>query len=141
MRSYLMGARRFRRATILAVVIITLIALVLPTTAFAAAGVPDVEGRPSRGQNYNYYRHNDRNDYHNDYYRNDHGSRYGKSKSYAHCEDIYKVKKGDNLSRIAKRYHVSISALVRANNIKNANRIYVGQRLCIPEVKHSHYYR
>jgi LysM repeat protein len=54
------------------------------------------------------------------------------------CADIYWVKKGDNLSRIARWYGVTVSSLVRANNIDNPSRIYPGQRLCIPF--QSHYY-
>lgn len=44
----------------------------------------------------------------------------------------YKVKKGDTLSSIAKRYGVSVQELVNVNNIKNPNLIYVGQILTIP---------
>lgn len=39
----------------------------------------------------------------------------------------YKVKKGDCLWNIARRYGVSVNNLVRWNNIKNRNLIYVGQ--------------
>lgn len=42
------------------------------------------------------------------------------------------VRRGENLSMIARRYGTSISAIVKANGIRNANRIYVGQRLRIP---------
>jgi len=42
------------------------------------------------------------------------------------------VQQGENLYRIALRYGVSMGALVRANNLRNPNRIYVGQRLIIP---------
>ena len=44
----------------------------------------------------------------------------------------YSVKRGDTLSAIASRYHTSVSALVSANHIKNANLIYVGEKLSIP---------
>ncbi len=43
----------------------------------------------------------------------------------------YRVRRGDSLWRIAKRYHTSVSYLVKLNNIKNPNRIYVGQVLTI----------
>ena len=43
----------------------------------------------------------------------------------------YKVVKGDTLSGIAKRYGTTVSALAKLNNIKNVNRIYVGQVLYI----------
>ena len=42
------------------------------------------------------------------------------------------VQAGESLSRIAVRYGVSVQALVTANNIANANQIFVGQRLRIP---------
>lgn len=43
----------------------------------------------------------------------------------------HKVRKGDNLSKIAKRYGVSIDAIRRANNLHNDN-IQIGQKLKIP---------
>ncbi len=43
----------------------------------------------------------------------------------------YVVKRGDTLSSIARRFGLSLSALMAANNIKDANRIYVGQVLVI----------
>jgi len=42
------------------------------------------------------------------------------------------VKRGQNLTVIARRYDVTVSAIVRANEISNASRIYAGQRLAIP---------
>ncbi len=47
-------------------------------------------------------------------------------------ETVYVVQAGDTLAGIAARFGVSISAIARANNITNPNRIYVGQRLVIP---------
>jgi LysM repeat protein len=44
----------------------------------------------------------------------------------------YTVRSGDNLTRIAQRYGVSVHTLARVNNIHNISRIYVGQRLYIP---------
>lgn len=43
----------------------------------------------------------------------------------------YIVVKNDTLSKIAKRYNTTVDALVKANNIKNPNKIYVGQQLKI----------
>lgn len=43
----------------------------------------------------------------------------------------YTVKKGDTLYAIAKKYGTTVSALVKLNNIANANLIYVGQVLII----------
>ena len=42
------------------------------------------------------------------------------------------VRRGDNLTSIAARYGTTVSALVQANNIRNRNWIYIGQRLTIP---------
>ena len=44
----------------------------------------------------------------------------------------YIVKKGDNLSRIAKAHGTTVDAIAKANNIKNVNLINVGQVLTIP---------
>jgi LysM repeat protein len=43
----------------------------------------------------------------------------------------YTVLSGDTLSSIALRHGTTVSALVRANGLANANTIYVGQRLVI----------
>lgn len=45
---------------------------------------------------------------------------------------IHVVQRGENLFRIALRYGVTVDALAAANGLRNANRIYVGQRLTIP---------
>ena len=44
---------------------------------------------------------------------------------------VYIVKRGDTLSSIAQRFHTSISAIAKLNNIKNPNLIYTGQKLII----------
>lgn len=44
---------------------------------------------------------------------------------------VHKVKRGDNLSEIAKRYGVTIKAIVSLNKLKTRT-IYVGQRIKIP---------
>jgi lipoprotein-anchoring transpeptidase ErfK/SrfK len=41
------------------------------------------------------------------------------------------VQRGETLASIARRYGTSVSALVSANGLRNANLIYVGQRLRI----------
>jgi len=51
------------------------------------------------------------------------------SKSYFHQHPI---KKGETLSSIAKRYHLSVDAVMRANNLKKSQTIKVGQILKIP---------
>jgi len=45
---------------------------------------------------------------------------------------VHVVQAGENLTWIAQRYGVSVTALMRANNITDPNTIYVGQQLIIP---------
>ncbi len=47
-------------------------------------------------------------------------------------EQIYRVRSGDALARIARRYSVTVRELMRVNGIRNPNRIRRGQRLRIP---------
>lgn len=49
---------------------------------------------------------------------------------------VYRVRRGDVLSRIAHRYGVSLYDLVRANDISIHSRIYPGVRLKIPVLTH-----
>ena len=44
----------------------------------------------------------------------------------------YRVRRGDTLSRIADKFGTSTKALQRANKLRSAHRIHVGQRLLIP---------
>ena len=44
----------------------------------------------------------------------------------------YTVVKGDTLSGIARRYNTTVNELVKINNIKNPNLIYIGQKIKIP---------
>ena len=46
-------------------------------------------------------------------------------------KEISTVKEGDTLSEIAQRYNTTVAKLVAANNIKNPDRIYVGQKLYV----------
>lgn len=45
---------------------------------------------------------------------------------------VYAVKRGDTLSGIAKRYNTTYQALAQYNHIADPNRIYVGQKINIP---------
>jgi N-acetylmuramoyl-L-alanine amidase len=47
-------------------------------------------------------------------------------------EQIYIVKRGDYLSKIADKYDTTAETLVQYNNLKRRNKIYKGQRLKIP---------
>jgi len=49
------------------------------------------------------------------------------------CKDKYTIKWGDTLSGIAHKYSINAKWLQKCNHIKNRNRIYAGQRLCIPK--------
>lgn len=44
----------------------------------------------------------------------------------------HRVRRGQTLSVIARRYGTSVSAIMRSNNLRSANRIREGQRLRIP---------
>lgn len=46
---------------------------------------------------------------------------------------VHVVQPGDNLTRIAQQYGVSVDAIIQANRLDNAHRIHPGQRLVIPE--------
>lgn len=45
----------------------------------------------------------------------------------------YRVERGDNLASIARRFSTTPAALQQANNLRNPNRIQVGQLLLIPQ--------
>lgn len=166
-----------RRITFALVGIVALVAVALPTAAFAASGPVVAEtsptglqqeggkynrGRPGTVYGYSYskanqnyekrygnnhqpnrnyqrdYNYNNRNYGYNNYRNDNYGHKSYSNKGYdnkhqSYCENTYRVKRGDTLSKIARHYHVTVHALTRANNIHNANRIYVGQRLCIPD--------
>lgn len=46
---------------------------------------------------------------------------------------IHVVQPGDNLTRIAQQFGVSVDAIMEANGMANPHRIYPGQRLVIPD--------
>ena len=52
-----------------------------------------------------------------------------------HRDRYHKVRRGETISTIARRYGVSQSALVAANNLRSAHRIRVGQVLVLPGVE------
>lgn len=47
------------------------------------------------------------------------------------CSATVVVAWGQNLAGIAAQYGTSVSAIAAANNIRNADRIYAGQSLCV----------
>ncbi|MDP3979926.1 MAG: LysM peptidoglycan-binding domain-containing protein [Chlamydiota bacterium] len=54
-------------------------------------------------------------------------------KSYPSGPDVHIVQKGETLSKIANSYGITLDALISANNLKDADQIYVGQKLRIPD--------
>jgi murein DD-endopeptidase MepM/ murein hydrolase activator NlpD len=49
--------------------------------------------------------------------------------------DVYVVQAGDTLFAIALRFNLSVAEIAAANNLSNANLIFVGQQLVIPGTK------
>lgn len=47
------------------------------------------------------------------------------------CSQFYTVRYGDNLYRIALRYHTTVWTLMNLNGISNPNRIFAGQTICV----------
>jgi nucleoid-associated protein YgaU len=104
-----------RRSLMLMIVVVALSAAMLPTAAFASGY--GHQGRawnpgPRPGHGHNRPSH--------------------QPSRPSQCTTTYRVKKGDSLSQIAAHFGVSVNQLAKANGIKNPNRIYAGQVLCIP---------
>jgi nucleoid-associated protein YgaU len=131
-----------RRRTLMVVVVAALSIAMLPTAAFASGygnqgRAYDPGPRPSRNYqrpnqqrpdyNEENHRHGNHNQGHYDQGNHNHGDH-----NNDRCDVTYKVKRGDTLSEIAQRYHVSVKQLASANGIRNANRVVAGQVLCIP---------
>ena len=51
--------------------------------------------------------------------------------AFIYADEVYTVKSGDTLTKIAAKYGVTIDDLVAWNNIPNKNNIYVGQKIVI----------
>lgn len=49
------------------------------------------------------------------------------------ADSSYPVQAGDNLTKIAARFNVTVEAIMRANNLSNPNTIRIGQVLVIPD--------
>ena len=49
----------------------------------------------------------------------------------AACTQVHTVKRGENLSRIARQYGVTVQFLVRINGLDDPSHIYAGNRLCV----------
>lgn len=46
---------------------------------------------------------------------------------------VHRVRRGETLSHIARRYRTSVTSLRRINNLRNPNRLYPGQRIKVPQ--------
>ena len=60
------------------------------------------------------------------------GSSVGQAQAVSSQAATHTVQSGDVLSKIAKRYGVSVSSLMQANNLSSAHKLSIGQRLKIP---------
>ncbi len=145
-----------RYAGLILVAVVALLGALLPAAVFAAPAearygqMGNGGNAPYNSQNYDWNRNNNdsrNNNGWNQNYRNNqpynspqhnyqqpyrpNDGYHQDGNSYGRCERVYVVRIGDTLSGIASRYRVSVYALMNANNIRNANRIYAGQRLCI----------
>ena len=47
--------------------------------------------------------------------------------------DFYKVKKGDNLYSISKKFNISIKKIIKHNGIREPFKIYPNQRIFLPK--------
>lgn len=56
------------------------------------------------------------------------------------AHEVYVVKKGDTVYKIAKRYGTTMQAIILGNNLRNPDLIYPGQILFIPGASSSEYY-
>ncbi len=101
------------RRALLALVVVALMIVLLPTAASASSGRYGRSNQRHYPQQQLTYRHSPQQQYQH------------------YCATTYKVRKGDTLSHIARHYRVSVHALSKVNGIKNPNRIYAGQHLCI----------
>ncbi len=61
-----------------------------------------------------------------------------RKKSHASANTTYKVKPGDSLTGIAKKYHTTVAAILKKNHIKH-NLIRINQKLNIPRNTQAHF--
>jgi nucleoid-associated protein YgaU len=136
--SFKFSLKNLRRRSLLLMVIVALSAAMLPTAAFASGygnqgrgwdpGPRQPRGYHRPAQDYDdHEKYNDNNKHGNYNQGNNNHNNYPRQ-----CDATYRVKRGDSLSEIASHYGVSVKQLANANGIRNANRIYAGQVLCIP---------
>ena len=56
------------------------------------------------------------------------------------AHEVYVVKKGDTVYKIAKRFGTTMQAIILGNNLRNPNLIYPGQILFIPGASSAEFY-
>ena len=55
------------------------------------------------------------------------------SPGFAKAETHHKLQKGENLSMLAQRYHVSVEAILKVNHLGNGNTVPIGTVVTIPD--------
>lgn len=48
---------------------------------------------------------------------------------------VYKVKRGDNLTDLAKIFDIKLSKIKKANNLKRSNIVIIGQKIVLPDTR------
>jgi LysM repeat protein len=59
------------------------------------------------------------------------------AKVQAACTAVHIVQKGEDLSKIAKLYGVTVQSLIAINGLKDPNHLYAGNRICISKAASS----
>ena len=53
--------------------------------------------------------------------------------SIVNAASTYTVKEGDTLSEVANKFNMTVDDLVKSNNLKDANMIFVDQKIEVPD--------
>jgi Ni/Co efflux regulator RcnB len=117
--------RGVRRRALMALVVVAMMMALLPTAAFASNGRYGNNQRHHPQQN-NQWQNNNKN-WQDNMWR----SERPRQDQPHYCSSLYKIRKGDTLSQIARRNHTTVRELVNLNNIRNPNRIYAGHVICL----------
>lgn len=119
-----------RRRTLMLIAVVALTAAMLPTAAFASSYPYQGRAWDPKEHSFPQQRDDHRPAKQEKKYRPQQEQKH--QPQYDSCNVTHKVKRGENLSKIAKWYGVSVYQLQKANGIKNPNRVYAGQIICIP---------
>ena len=55
------------------------------------------------------------------------------SRDYTYKDNLYKVRKGDNLFSISRQFNISIQELIKVNKIREPYKIFPNQNIFIPK--------